>query len=117
MRAVDVHIHGREAVGETLGDETLRGQVIALVEIVFAEYVKYAGVTLETGRVKRYAIEYMSDAAESRPRRFQGHPAHQAMNFITQTQQVVGEVTPILAGNSSNQRSLCHNLFLKWFFK
>src|ERR671939_1236875 len=46
VRAIDVHVHRREAVGKTLRDETLRREVVTLVELVLAEHVKNAGVTL-----------------------------------------------------------------------
>ena len=82
MRAVDVHVHGREAVGETFGHETLRRQVITLVKVVFAEDVEDTGVTFETGRVQRYAIQQVSDAAESRFRGFERTRAHEPMDFI-----------------------------------
>src|SRR5215213_75782 len=57
VSAVDVHIHRREAVGETLRHEALRREVIALVKVVFTEDVENAGVTFQAGRVQRYAIQ------------------------------------------------------------
>src|SRR6185369_16763814 len=106
MRAVDVRAHGRKAVSETFGDETLGREVIALVKIVLAENVKDAGVAFETGWMQCDAIQQMGDAAEPRLRYFEGHAADQPVYFIAQTQQVIGEVTAILTGNSGNQRFL-----------
>ncbi len=106
MCAVDVRAHGRKAVSEALRHKTLGREVIALVKIVFAEDVENAGVTLETGRVERDAVQQMGDAAEPCFGGFEGHPPDQAVHFIAQTQQVFGEITAILTGNSSNQRFL-----------
>src|SRR5689334_20564972 len=53
MRAVDVHVHRRKAVGKTLRHEALRREVITLVKVVLAQYVKDAGVTFETRRMQR----------------------------------------------------------------
>ena len=49
MSAVDVRVHRREPVSETLGHKALRGQVIALVEIKPTENAKKAGITFEAG--------------------------------------------------------------------
>src|SRR5215203_1229260 len=49
VRAVDIHVHGGEAVGETLSHEALCGKVITLVKIVFTKYVKDAGVAFQAG--------------------------------------------------------------------
>src|SRR6185369_13711392 len=106
MCAIDVCAHGRKAVSEAFRHETLRCEVIALVKIVFAEDVEDAGVALKTGRVQCDSVQEMCDAAEPRLRGFEGHAADQPVYFITQTQQVIGEVTAILTGNSSNQRFL-----------
>src|SRR5678815_3895822 len=57
MRAIDVRAHGRKAVGKAFRHETLRGEVIALVKVVFAEDVEDAGVTFETGRVQGDAVQ------------------------------------------------------------
>src|ERR1044072_4587078 len=104
--AVDVHVHGRKAVGEAFRNETLGREVVTLVKIVFAEDVENTRITLETGRVQRDAVHQMIDAAEPRFRRFEGHTTDQPVHFITQTKEIIREVTTILTGNSSNQRFL-----------
>src|SRR6185369_2545884 len=110
VRAVDVRAHRRKAVSETFRHETLGREVIALVKIVLTENVEDAGVAFETGRVQSDSVQNMSNAAEPRLRGFEGHAADQPVYFITQTQQVIGEVTAILTRNSSNQRSLRHSI-------
>src|SRR5829696_7637081 len=112
VSAVDVHVHRREAVGKTLSHEALRREVIALIEIVFAEYVENAGVTLQAGWVHGYAIEYMGDATEPGFRRLKSHTAHQAVHFVTQTQEIVSEVATVLTGDSGNERFLRHDCVL-----
>jgi hypothetical protein len=108
MRAVDVHIHRREAVGETFRDETLRGQVVTLVEIVLAQNVENAGITFETRWVECYAIEQVGDATETSVGRFEGDAADESVHFVAEAQQVVSEITPVLAGDTRNQRSFGH---------
>jgi hypothetical protein len=113
MRAVDVHVHRREAVGKTLRDETLSGEVITLVEIIFTENVEDTGVTFETRRMQRHSIDQVSDTAEPLFGCFEGDPAHEAVDFVAEAQEVVSEITAVLARDSSNQRSLRHKLFLR----
>jgi hypothetical protein len=57
VRAVDVRVHRREAVGKAFGNERLRGQMVALVELVTADDVEDAGITFQTRRVQRYFVE------------------------------------------------------------
>ena len=68
MSAVDIHVHGGEAVGKTLRHEALGREVIALVKIVLAENVENTGVTLEAGRVQRYAVHTTSQGLEEEVR-------------------------------------------------
>src|ERR1051325_11931875 len=75
VRAVDVRVHGREAVGKTLGHKALRRQVITLVKIVFAEDMENAGVTLEIRRMQGDTVQQVTDATESRFGSLEGHPA------------------------------------------
>ncbi len=53
MRTVDIGLHRREAVIETLSDEALRGEVVALVELVAAENMEQAGVALQRSGMQR----------------------------------------------------------------
>src|SRR6185369_6329073 len=88
MRAVNVHIHRREAVGKTLRHEALSREVITLVKVVLAQNLKDARVAFETGRVQGHAVENVGDAAEPRFRRFERDPAYQAVDFIAEPEQV-----------------------------
>jgi hypothetical protein len=67
---------------------------------------KLSGITLETSRVQRDAVQEVTNAAEPRFRRFEGHTTDQPVHLIPQTQQIIREVTAVLAGDSSNQRFL-----------
>jgi hypothetical protein len=60
--------------------------------------------------VQRDAIQNVGKTAESRFRRFEGDTAHDAVNFIAETQQVIGEITAVLAGNSGDQCSFGHDV-------
>jgi len=100
MRPVDVRVHGRKAVRKTLGHETLRRQVIALLKVVLAEDVEDTRVTLEIRWMQGHAVQQVTDATKPRFRRFERHAAHQPMDLIAQVQQVFRQITPILARNS-----------------
>ncbi len=108
MRAVDVDVHRGKAVGETLGDETLRSEVITLIKIVLAKDVENAGITLEPGRMKSQLIEDVGKTTKARFGRFERDAANESVHFITQAQKVFGKITAVLPGNSGNEDLLCH---------
>src|SRR5215213_6148260 len=112
VRAVDVRAHRRKAVSEAFRHKALGREVITLVKIVFAEDVENAGVTLETGRVQRDTVQQVSEPAEPRFGGFQGHATDQAVHLVAQTKEIICEVTAILTGYSSNQRSLGQRVIL-----
>src|SRR5215510_8400046 len=99
MRAVDICVHGRKAVRKTLRHETLRRQVITLLKIMLAEDVEDARVTLEIRRMQGHVVQQVTDATESRLRRFEGHATDESMNLITQVEQIFGQITAVLTGN------------------
>jgi hypothetical protein len=57
MRAVNVGIHCREAIGKTLGDETLCSKVIAFIEFVLADYIEDTRVTFKGRTMENYLIK------------------------------------------------------------
>src|ERR1041384_680644 len=79
VRAIDIHIHGGKAVSKALRHEALGRKVIALVKIMGAEDVENTGITLETRRMQRDAVEDVGNAFESRFGRFECHPPDQPM--------------------------------------
>jgi hypothetical protein len=34
------------------------------------------------------------------------------VDLVTETQQIIGEITPVLAGDAGDQRSFCHALIV-----
>jgi hypothetical protein len=56
VRAVDVGVHGGEAVGEGFGDEGLRGEVIALVELMTTNDVEDGRIALQRSGVEDDAV-------------------------------------------------------------
>src|SRR5687767_6793114 len=110
MCAVDVHVHRRKAVGEAFSDKALGRQVVTLIKVVLAQDLENAWITFETGWMECYAIEEMNDATEARVGCFQGYAAHQPVHLVPEAQQVVREVTPVLTGDSGNQRSFGHGV-------
>ena len=84
MRPIDVRIERRETVRETLRHETLRRQVIALIELVTAEHMKDARVTLQTCSMQNQSILQMQYPPKSLLRRLERHSPHQTMNLIAE---------------------------------
>src|SRR2546423_5062038 len=103
MRAIDVGIHGGKTICKAFGHEALRGQVVTLVKIVAADYVKDAGITFQARWMQSDSIEQMVDALGASLRDFQRHPPHQPMNFVTQTKQMFRQVTAVLSRDSCYQ--------------
>src|ERR1041385_6340613 len=83
MGAVDVDVQGRETIGKTLGNETLRSQVITLIELLTDEYVKDARVAFQSCSVEHQPILKIEDSLKSLLRRFERDSSHQAVDFIS----------------------------------
>src|SRR5688572_8067958 len=113
MRAVDVCVHRREAIGKTLRDKRLSGQMVTLVKLVAAKDLKNAGITFQAAGMKRQPIQQMANASESALRIFQGHPPHHSMHFISERKQMFRKVTTILAGKAGDECFLSFQLPLK----
>jgi hypothetical protein len=60
--------------------------------------------------VQRDAIQDVGQPAESCFGGFEGDTAHQAVNFIAETQQVIGQVTAVLSGNTGYKSSFGHGV-------
>src|SRR5689334_3320324 len=82
MCTVNICIHRREAVMKTLGDETLRSEVIALVKIILTDNMKDGRVTLQARWVKSYLLEQMFDPAKPSLRIFQRDTPDKTMHFV-----------------------------------
>src|SRR5262245_42005883 len=103
MSSVDVSVQSRKAIGKTLGNETLGGEVIALIEIVLANDMKNARITFKARGMKCYLIQNARDAAYTPLRCFQSDSSDEAVNLITQAEQMLGKVASILTGYSGNE--------------
>lgn len=103
MRAVDVCIHRREAIGKTLGDKRLRRQVVTLVKLVAAKDLKDAGITFQAAGMKRQPIQQMTNASKSALRIFEGHTTHDSMDFIPERKQMLRQIATILTGDAGDQ--------------
>ena len=106
MSAVDVCVHRREAVGETLSDETLCSQVITLVKIIATDDMKNAGIAFEACGMEGDLVQEMRDPVGPAFGRFQRNATHEAVHLVTQGQKFFRQVASILSGDSSNERFL-----------
>src|SRR5579871_4940794 len=106
MCAVDVHIHCGKAICKTLRYEAKGGQVIAFVELVASEDVKNARVAFEARGVQREVARQVSNSTQPLLGLLDGDSPYDSVDLVTQSKQVFGQVTSILASNSGNQRFL-----------
>src|SRR5579883_106432 len=87
-----------------VGDEALRRQVIALVRFDAAENVVDAGVAFERARVQVQLRPDGSQTGEPVLGVFQGHAAHQPVDFIPLGKKEFREIGAILARDAGDQR-------------
>jgi hypothetical protein len=87
----------------------LRRQMIALVELILAENVKDAGVTVEIGGMDLDFVQDASQSAETVLGLLERNPPDQTVDFISQTEQMFRQVTTVLASDSRNERFFLHN--------
>src|SRR5215510_10058384 len=64
MRTIDVGVQGREPVGETLGNKTLRREMITLVKFLLAENMEDTWIAFQACGVQLDSIQQMSNPAE-----------------------------------------------------
>src|SRR5436190_10520236 len=100
MRSIDVRVHRRKPIRKTFSDKALRSEVVTLIELVTAQDMKNAGITLEIRGMQNQLIQQMSNSAKSLLRRLESHSSNQTMDLIVQAEQVFGEITTILSGDA-----------------
>src|SRR5690349_4708896 len=110
MRPVDVGVHRRESVSETLGNKRLRRKVIAFVKLVSADDAENTGVTFQSRGMQRDAVEQMLNPIEATLRIFQGHTSNKSVNLVFEIEEHLSKITAVLSGQSGNERSLGHSL-------
>src|SRR5204862_5310034 len=103
MRAVDVRVHRRDAIGATFGDERLRREMVALIELVAADDVEDRSVGFEARGMERDVLQQMSDAREAALRVFQGDAAHETMHLVACGEQQLGQVAAVLPGDAGDE--------------
>ncbi len=103
MRAVDVRVHRREAIGKTLGDKTLGGEVVALVKIVATDDMKNAGITFQTCGMQSDLVQEMRDPVSASLGGFQRDAANEAVNLVTPRQKLFRQIAAVLSGDSSDE--------------
>src|SRR6185369_13880629 len=105
MRAVNVRVHRRESVAETLGHKRLRGQVVTLVKLMLGHYMKDTRITFHAGRVQGDLVHQVFNASEPVLRILHRHPANQPMDLIAQREQMLSQVTSVLSRESGDKGS------------
>jgi hypothetical protein len=78
--------------------------MVKLIRLDLADHLKQAGIAFERGGVKLDLIEQMAKTGEAVLGVLKRDAAHHAMDFITQAQEQLGQVRPVLAGNPGDQR-------------
>ena len=112
MAPIDVGVHSREPVGETLGYKTLRREMITLIIFLFAEDMEDAGVAFQARGVQLDSIQQMGNPAESVVGVFNCDAADYAMHVVPFSQQMLSQIATVLPGNTSNKRAFSAHRFL-----
>src|SRR5881409_1856163 len=106
MRAVDVGIERRAFILERIGDETLGGQVVALVGLDRLEHPVDAWQALQGRGMQMQAVLQVEDAPEPVLRIFDLHPPDDAVHLIAFVQEQLGQVRPVLPRDAGDQGAL-----------
>ncbi len=106
--AVDVGVHGGESVGEAFGDEGLGGEVVAFVEVVAADDLVDGGVAFEGGGVQGDLVDDVGDASEAADGVFDGDATDEAVDFVAEGEEVLGEVGAVLSGDAGDEGFFGH---------
>ena len=72
--------------------------MVTLIEFVLAYYTKETRVTFHACGVKRDLIQKMAQASKASLRIFKRDSPDEAVHFVTQAQQVFGQIASILPG-------------------
>src|SRR5262249_45658553 len=100
---VDVRVHRREAICETFGDETLGGEMVALVKSVLAEYVENTWIAFQTRRMQDQLLPDRGYAVEAARRVFQRDASDDSVHLVTQSQKVLRQIASVLSRNAGNE--------------
>jgi hypothetical protein len=97
MRPVRVRTHRRETVNKALGDETLRGQVIAVMELLSGNYGEHARVAFDAARVQNQAVQNGTETPKPFIGLLERYAPDKAVHFKPKFEQMFGEITAILS--------------------
>src|SRR5262245_17456942 len=112
MRPIDVGVHSRESVGETLGYKTLRREMITLIIFLLAENMEDARIAFQTRGVQLDSIQQMGNSAKPAVGVFYCDAADYAMYVVSFRQQMLNQIATVLPGNTSNKRAFSAHCFL-----
>src|SRR5438067_13904131 len=84
--------------------------MVTLIEFVLAYYAKETRVTFHARRVQRDSNQKMAQASKAALRILKRDASHESMNFVTQREQVLCEITSILASQPGNQCLLFYQM-------
>ena len=74
--------------------------MIALIKIVPADDVKYAGITFKARWMEYDSVDQMRKALRSSLRHFESNATHQSVDFIAAFEQLLGQIAAILPGDT-----------------
>ena len=69
---------------------------------MLTEHVEDRRVAFQTRRMQRQPVKQMIDPREATGRIFKRNPADNAVNFIAELKQVLGQITAVLSGESGD---------------
>ena len=109
MGSVDIGIERGELVIEGVGDEALRGEMVALIGLGRLDNGVDAGVAFQGGSVERDLFKQVPDAAKTMLRVFNCDAADDTVNLVALGQEEFSEIGTVLAGNAGNKGSFAQH--------
>jgi len=94
---VDVGGQRRGVVFERIADETLCGQVVALVRLDLSHGLEHARETFDGGGIQGYLVEDVFDVSQHVLLVFQSHPGDDSVYFIPLREQEFRQIGTVLS--------------------
>lgn len=106
--SIDVRVQRGELVLKRIADETLGGEMVALLRLDGTNHPVQAGKTLQRSGMKFDIVEQVPDAPEAMLRVLQGYPPHNPVHTVALFEQEFRQEGSILTRDPGDQR---HSFF------
>jgi len=87
--------------------------MVTLVKFVTADHFENTRITFETARMQSYPVKQMRDARKTPLWILEGDPPDDAVHFVPETEQVLSQITSILARDARDECFFSHGVALQ----